>query len=263
MENELQNLFDFNRDMKMLRVLEAEAMTDHRFSGVYLDKVSQLLYLMEQRLALWRIDETSFSSMADVYSCLRCFFREGEILREMAGDLAKNKVDSSRFSAMAERSRERRNFLRKRWNEKFPKSGDAGCEFDGHGDFVTLFQVLAVNLDVPEDNLLIGNELKFLCLLRNLLSSKKDFCLNIWQEASTVLLSGHMVDFISFHAGTEEVKNFIFWFSGFAHDQFKLSFFYYAKDAELLCQRLRERLETEGERNDALKSLLHDFSLRL
>lgn len=263
MENELQNLFDFNRDRKILRELEAEAMTDHRFSGVYLDKVSQLLYLTEQRLALWRIDEASFSSLADVYSCLRCLFREGEILREMAEELAKNKVDSSRFSAMAERSRERRNFLRKRWNEKFPKSGDAVREFDGHGDFVTLFQVLLVNLDEPEDNLLTGNELKFLCLLRNLLSSKKDFCLNIWQEASAVLLSGHMVDFICFHAGTEKVKNFVFWFSGFAHDQFKLGFFYYAKDAELLCRRLRNRLETEEKRNGALESLLHDFSSRL
>lgn len=260
MEEKLQILFDFSRDREILLAAEHEADSDHRFSGVYLDKVSQLLYFMKQRSETWTLGEDSFKTMAGIYSCLRSLFREGQILREMALELEKNKTESRYFSELTERSRERLDFLHEKWNENFPTGEKAGEEI---GDLAFFAEVLLAHLDEPEENLLQGNEMKFLCLLRNLFGLKKDFGLNVWQEVCKVLLSAHMIDFMCHHAESKDVQTFVFLLSGFAHDQFKLGFFYYTEGARKLYRQLEERQKIAEGRDEALEVLLQDFLQRL
>ncbi len=242
------SLFDFSEDVLLWRQLQENAE-----SGKFGSFVKNVPKCLSGETKCQLLEE-------DCLTDVRCLFHlldEFEAVREFLQNVQFYVPENPVLRQLLILNDHRLDFLYGWWHRAFPylKSHLK----DWNDDEVLSFWEMLVDNKRQKDILLKGCELKLFSLVREISSDYRYKNEIFWKKESEILLSPHVVNFIFENARESGVKNFIYWFCRFAHDQFKLGFFFYFYTIEKLKDKIEQLFEQKGKKDEHVGYLLREF----
>ena len=231
-----KDLFDFNQDLSLVDEVQNLALQKNLDLHEMLSGIAFNLFF-----ALDLDIQNSCRDFCKIYSLWSGEEQNNHLLLTL-----QNFLQGDAVSELLALNRKRIEWCLEAWYEAFPYT-KIQIQQIGDDEISLLFNVLTSDISK-----ISHCEFKFLILLQELASADSMKKRSYWKKGEEILISDHMVRFISDNARDSQVKNFAYWLGSFANAQSKLAFFQYLDTFS----KLFERLKSFAGKNNDVDSLL-------